>query len=347
VELTHVLIIQPRLAGGFQILRNSFRISEKLIRMQGMLNRLVRQNAGSSVAAAKSMPTAAPDAPESLAEIIGSARWPSAAFFSAKQNIHMGALWEIRRNMDTVIVHLSGKISEIETELDGVNEIFDPPMPGEVWVIPAGQQYRSRARGKRVHYAELHFDRMALEALAGNPAAEVNLRPRAGHFDDFLCRATLQLEQLSARQDDLAVMAAQTLSHSLLFHFYANYGGDRRTKRSLRMTSKEKRLIQEYISDNLDSQLSLESVGAEVGMTTHEFLQAFGSAFATTPAQYVIDQRLRRARWLLLNTGKNITTIAQDVGFSSHAHLCTAFRSRLKITPSQFRQIGRAAHEPK
>ncbi|WP_447971870.1 helix-turn-helix domain-containing protein [Nitrospira sp. M1] len=65
---------------------------------------------------------------------------------------------------------------------------------------------------------------------------------------------------------------------------------------------------------------------------------AFREAFGTTPAQYIITQRLRRVQSLLVNGKDDITSIAHATGFSSHSHLTTTFKKHLHITPSQFRQ---------
>lgn len=58
--------------------------------------------------------------------------------------------------------------------------------------------------------------------------------------------------------------------------------------------------------------------------------------------QYIIAQRLRRARWLLMHTRNDITTIALETGFASHSHLTTAFKQHTGLTPLAFRQSRRA-----
>ena len=72
----------------------------------------------------------------------------------------------------------------------------------------------------------------------------------------------------------------------------------------------------------------LDDLAAVAGMSVHNFLRAFRKSFGTTPAQYVIDQRLRRARWLLTNTAHDIVAIALETGFSSHSHLTATMHRR-------------------
>lgn len=283
-------------------------------------------------------------------QILSQGRWPVAGFFSATQDIKQGTEWAIHRGLDTVIVHLGGPIAKLETELDGAGTAFDPPMPGEIWVVPENRRYLTQARGGLVHYAELHFDRSVVNGLAGKQVVKRPLRARAGHFDGFLQRTVLRLEALAGSSDDLSQMAAQSLSQTLLLDFYCRYAGDADltpVSRRVRFSAREASLIEQFVAEHLDSQLRLETLAALVTMTPHELLIAFRAAFGATPAQYIIEQRLRRARWLLLTTAKSVAAIAYETGFSSHAHLTTAFRTRLQMTPQEFRQSQRVCMEPK
>jgi AraC family transcriptional regulator len=74
-----------------------------------------------------------------------------------------------------------------------------------------------------------------------------------------------------------------------------------------------------------------------VNLNVHQLLIAFRRNFGTTPAQYILTQRLRRARWHLLNGNADIADIAFDCGFASHSHLSAAFKRDTGITPRQFR----------
>ena len=47
-------------------------------------------------------------------------------------------------------------------------------------------------------------------------------------------------------------------------------------------------------------------------MTAHQLLKAFRLCFDTSPAQFVIEQRLRRARWLLTCTNHDVAQIALE-----------------------------------
>jgi len=266
-----------------------------------------------------------------------SGKWPGVEFYIKEQDISRLTTWSIQRESHVVVVHLDGAIHRLETELPGVGGVMDPPMPGEVWVIPSGTRYSSLAQGGSVRYAELFID----PELNGVHADEAEVGARAGHYDPFLHRGVERLDALMHKGDDLARMMSQTLSRTLGLHLFLEYArgaGVRKQRRGpLRLSGAQERMAKEYIETHLGEPLTIDALGAKLQIKTHHLLIAFRGSFGTTPAQYVIEQRLRRARWLLLSTGRDIMSIALDTGFSSHGHFTNLFHSRVGTSPREFR----------
>ncbi len=57
--------------------------------------------------------------------------------------------------------------------------------------------------------------------------------------------------------------------------------------------------------------------------------------------EYVLVVRLELAKQSLSHSDVPITAIAMDLGFSSSQHFSTAFRQRMGLSPSAFRQNTR------
>jgi AraC family transcriptional regulator len=257
--------------------------------------------------------------------------WSGVELRVKEQDISTLTTWSIAGDRHVVVVHLDGPIDRLETELPGTGAVHDPPMPGEVWVIPAGVRYASLARGAVVRYAELFLD------------AQPDTVPRAvaARYDHLLYRGVLRLEQLVRQRNDVARLAAQSLSAALRGGFEREYTLCPSQPRSRpRLDVREKRLLEQWLEGHLGDEIRLERLAELVRMKPHDFLIAFRSSFGTTPAQHVIDQRLRRARWLLRSTRTDITRIAMETGFASHGHLTTTFRNRLGVTPRDFRELA-------
>lgn len=64
----------------------------------------------------------------------------------------------------------------------------------------------------------------------------------------------------------------------------------------------------------------------------------FKAATGQTPHRYLLELRLSSAQSMLMDPALPLTDIALACGFSSHAHLSTAFRSRFGAAPSAYRR---------
>jgi len=103
------------------------------------------------------------------------------------------------------------------------------------------------------------------------------------------------------------------------------------------MTARRLKRIDELIEARLDGPMTVRELAAALGLSDGFFSRAFKAAIGQAPYQYIIDRRIARARSLLENNGKDLSTIAQASGFTSHAHMTATFRNRLGVTPSQLR----------
>ena len=93
----------------------------------------------------------------------------------------------------------------------------------------------------------------------------------------------------------------------------------------------------EMIETGLGEALSLEGLASACGMSAHTFSRHFKATVGKTVYQYVLERRIDRARRMLSETDEPIAAIAFEVGFSSQAHLTSAFRQRMGTTPRRFR----------
>jgi len=104
------------------------------------------------------------------------------------------------------------------------------------------------------------------------------------------------------------------------------------------MTAKRLRLLDEFIDAGLEGPLSVRSMAQLVGLSEGFFIRAFKQAVGRSPHSYLIDRRLARARNLLRNPAQHLPDIALACGFASQAHMATAFRQRLGLSPSDMRK---------
>jgi AraC family transcriptional regulator len=273
-------------------------------------------------------------------------QWPGLEVTFRSDDITRPTDWRIHDRRHAVVVHLGGTMRRLETELDGFGGSTGPALPGEVWTAPAERKYASHACGGQIHYALLLLDPAAPDRISSSANGRCELAPVAGGRDEFLHHAVRELKQATETTDDVAQMLAESLSQTIALHLCRKYmAGGLTTAKAAdgpKLDASATRQLRHYIHENLCDRIALAELSQLAGLTTHQLLVAFRKAFGTTPAQYVIQQRLRCAQHQLTGTKKDITTIALDSGFSSHSHLTACFQKHLRCCPSQFRTSAAA-----
>jgi len=85
-----------------------------------------------------------------------------------------------------------------------------------------------------------------------------------------------------------------------------------------------------------DAALSNEILASQSGISEIYFRRLFKEMFGTTPKQYILELRIKKACKLLMESSSNISEIAEACGFSSVYHFCRAFKSITSLTPTEY-----------
>lgn len=102
----------------------------------------------------------------------------------------------------------------------------------------------------------------------------------------------------------------------------------------------------QYIQRHLQEDLTLERVAANGYISKCYLCQMFKPVTGRTFSEYVTQQRMIRARNLLLTTDEAIVRIAECCGYRTAAYFSTAFKKEAGMTPKAFRQTFREAASP-
>ncbi len=93
-----------------------------------------------------------------------------------------------------------------------------------------------------------------------------------------------------------------------------------------------------WLADNLARPITLDAMAQQAGLSGRTFSRRFREQVGTTPLQWLLTARVRRAQALLESTGLGIEQVAVRSGFESPI----AFRSRFSritgVSPSTYRR---------
>ncbi len=92
-----------------------------------------------------------------------------------------------------------------------------------------------------------------------------------------------------------------------------------------------------YINSYYNIKITLEKT-AKLFFTNASYLsRTFKDCTGISFSDYLINFRIKKALEFLLETDKNITQIAFDVGFNSTNHFCKVFKTVMKVSPLQYK----------
>jgi AraC family transcriptional regulator len=97
------------------------------------------------------------------------------------------------------------------------------------------------------------------------------------------------------------------------------------------------RRVLEFIAESLDEDVSLLQLAAVAGMSSHYFSELFKQSTGRAPHNYVLLQRIERAKQRLRDPKWSIIDAALDAGFHNQSHFARVFRKTMGVTPSRFR----------
>lgn len=132
----------------------------------------------------------------------------------------------------------------------------------------------------------------------------------------------------------------ENLANLLAVHLLKNYLNYKPKITSLSKKLSKQRLcrILEYIEASLDQKITLADLAEMAGVGKFYFCRLFKNSLNLTPYQYVLQQRVERAKRLLKYSSLPICDIALDCGFSSQSHLAKHFRSMVNTSPMNYRK---------
>lgn len=133
---------------------------------------------------------------------------------------------------------------------------------------------------------------------------------------------------------------AESLAHVLAAHLLRRYSASEQPVRDAigELPKYRLRRIIEFINDNLDRDMTLAEIAAQVEMSPYHFARMFKQSTGLAPHQYLLEQRVQRAKTLLADPELPLIEIAYRLGFTDQSHFTAIFRRLTATTPKAYRK---------
>jgi AraC family transcriptional regulator len=215
---------------------------------------------------------------------------------------------------------------------------------GDFSIAPAEAPFFARwdsdDRLLQIRIATPFIQQVAREALAMNPD-QLEVMPEFRTRDPQLeAIALLLLAEL--KQDNLGSrLYIESLANLLAVQLLRQYSASKPHLPVYEggLPQRQLRQVLDYIHDHLEQDIKLADLAELLGMSQFHFSHLFKQAIGTSPYQYLLQQRVERAKQLLKQTERSIMEIALECGFNSHSHLSKQFRQLTSITPKAYRMM--------
>jgi AraC family transcriptional regulator len=97
------------------------------------------------------------------------------------------------------------------------------------------------------------------------------------------------------------------------------------------------RTIRELVDAKMEDELSLDEMAESVGLSTAHFARMFRKSTGETPHQFVLRQRLERAKTMLRAPDARVLDVAIACGFKTQQHFAQVFRDVWGVSPTAYR----------
>ncbi|WP_238393221.1 helix-turn-helix domain-containing protein [Myxacorys almedinensis] len=212
---------------------------------------------------------------------------------------------------------------------------------GDISIMPAQVPFFSRwdsdDRFLLIRITSRFIQNVAKETINRNPD-RLELLPVFQNRDPQL-EAIGMLLLTEVKQEDSSRLYIESLANVLAIHLLRQYAATKPQVTVYEGGLPQRQLSQvlDYMNDHLDHDIKLADLAALLNMSQFHFSHMFKQAIGTSPYQYLLQQRIERAKQLLKQTDQPIMEIAFQCGFNHHSHLSQQFRRFTGITPKAFR----------
>lgn len=241
----------------------------------------------------------------------------------------------------TICISLNHRPSRLFQALDN-RQHTSPCVKGDICIVPAGLPSFWRWE-REDRYLQIRISPQFLQQVAQEVAEMTS--EGAELLPEFSVRHP-QVEQLGVmllseiKNGGLAgQFYVESLTNALAVHLIRSFLAVKPCVDGYEGGLSKPQLLQvtDYINDCLGEDIKLSDLGELLRMSKFQFSRRFKRSMGIAPYQYILQQRLEKAKHLLKETELPVMEIAMLCGFSSHSHLGKLIRQHTGLSPKNYR----------
>jgi AraC family transcriptional regulator len=212
---------------------------------------------------------------------------------------------------------------------------------GNLVLVPAGQPtyWRAHSDGTPVSRLSIYLEPELVAQIAESSDLHpdrIELTNCFSRYDPHMQQIAMMLFAELRSGGIMGELYVESLTQVLVIHLLRHYSvlqpiiADCHNLPSRRLEN-----AIDYIHAHLDGDLSMAQIAGSVNTSPTYFAGLFKQSTGISLHQYVIKQRVERAKLLLETTDLPISNIASQVGFANSSHLTYHCKRHTGMTPGQ------------
>jgi AraC-like DNA-binding protein len=92
------------------------------------------------------------------------------------------------------------------------------------------------------------------------------------------------------------------------------------------------------MEEHLSGDLTAAVLRRRFFLSRNNLYRIFRESFGCTPAAYITERRLEKAKTLLAETKEPVYSVCERVGIHNYTYFCNLFRNKTGVTPTGYRK---------
>lgn len=209
--------------------------------------------------------------------------------------------------------------------------------PGQALILPKGAAHQYQSNNKTpwtIYWVHLdgHLAEQFVSMLQADESAELifetpNLAEVLNEFEQLLaCRhATYQFNNF-------------VLASNILRKLFSYFIAQNQLPLSNESNQINLQIIDGYLEENIDKQISLEQMAEVSGLSKFHFAKKFQKQTGVSPVRYFLESKIKHACELIDRTQLTIKEVSSRLGYDDPYYFSRLFKKIMGLSPKQYRQ---------